>query len=179
MRIPMGLLSGAMAAIFCLASPASPALGADKHYVKFEGTKQGQFKGEAPRSGGGWIEIQSFSQAVVSPRDASTGQASGKREHNPITIVKQVDVSSPQLSQAARSNELMREVLIQSVRTEPSGKEQVYQTIQLTNATVTSVERMAGGARNESERITLIYQKIQVTDSKGGVTATDNWIAPK
>jgi hypothetical protein len=34
---------------------------------------------------------------VTSPRDASTGQASGKRMHKPFTIVKEWGAASPQL----------------------------------------------------------------------------------
>jgi len=33
---------------------------------------------------------------VTSPRDSSTGMATGKRQHQPITITKQVDATSPQ-----------------------------------------------------------------------------------
>ena len=179
MRIPKRLLASVTAAMFCAASLASsPALGADKFYVQFEGIKQGSFKGAIQRNGSPWIEIQSFSRGVVSPRDAATGQASGKREHTPILIVKQADAASAQISQAAHSNELLREVLIQSVRTGPNGKEQVYQTIKLTDAIIANVDRVAGSTRNEAERIRLTYQKIEVTDSKGGVTATDDWISP-
>ena len=34
---------------------------------------------------------------IVSPRDAASGQATGKRHHADIVIVKEVDVSSPTL----------------------------------------------------------------------------------
>ena len=33
--------------------------------------------------------------ALVSPRDVATGQASGKREHKPLVITEQVDKPSP------------------------------------------------------------------------------------
>jgi type VI secretion system Hcp family effector len=38
-----------------------------------------------------------FKYEVQSPYDASTGQASGKRRHEPITITKETDASSPSL----------------------------------------------------------------------------------
>jgi len=34
---------------------------------------------------------------IVSPRDAASGQATGKRSHSPITITKEIDKSSPLL----------------------------------------------------------------------------------
>lgn len=36
------------------------------------------------------------SSNVAQPRDAATGQASGKRQHQPLTIKKEVDAASPQ-----------------------------------------------------------------------------------
>jgi hypothetical protein len=40
----------------------------------------------------------SFTYDVKSPRDVATGQASGKRTHKPIKIIKEWDATSPQLS---------------------------------------------------------------------------------
>ena len=36
---------------------------------------------------------------ILSPRDAATGQASGKRMHKPVTFVKEWGAATPQLSQ--------------------------------------------------------------------------------
>ena len=35
---------------------------------------------------------------IVSPRDSATGQASGKRQHKPVTFVKEWGAATPQLS---------------------------------------------------------------------------------
>lgn len=45
------------------------------------------------------VEI-TFMQAVVSPRDAASGQATGKRQHKPYVISKNYDKSSPQLAKS-------------------------------------------------------------------------------
>ena len=37
------------------------------------------------------------SSSVQSPRDAATGQASGKRQHKPLTVTKEMDKASPKL----------------------------------------------------------------------------------
>ena len=34
-------------------------------------------------------------EGIVSPRDSASGQATGKRQHGEIKIIKQIDVSSP------------------------------------------------------------------------------------
>lgn len=41
--------------------------------------------------------VTAVTSEVVAPRDAATGQASGKRQHKPIKIVKEWDAASPQL----------------------------------------------------------------------------------
>jgi len=38
-----------------------------------------------------------LSHSVTSPRDAASGLATGKRQHKPMTITKELDKSSPQL----------------------------------------------------------------------------------
>ena len=37
------------------------------------------------------------SSSAPSPRDAASGQASGKRQHQPVTVRKEVDAASPKL----------------------------------------------------------------------------------
>ena len=39
--------------------------------------------------------VLNSSSSVQSPRDAASGQASGKRQHQPVTIKKEVDAASP------------------------------------------------------------------------------------
>lgn len=51
---------------------------------------------QAPAAAG-----QKSTHAVTSPRDAATGQASGKRQHKSITFTKELDKSSPLLAKAA------------------------------------------------------------------------------
>jgi hypothetical protein len=46
--------------------------------------------------GGGLPPFVAFGlQGIVSPRDAASGLPSGKRQHEPITILKPVDKSTP------------------------------------------------------------------------------------
>jgi hypothetical protein len=44
-------------------------------------------------------DIQSAEYSVKSPRDAASGQASGKRMHKPVTFVKEWNATTPQLAQ--------------------------------------------------------------------------------
>src|SRR5205085_1119456 len=40
-------------------------------------------------------------------RDVATGQATGRRQHTPLTIIKEWGASTPQLFQALATNELL------------------------------------------------------------------------
>jgi type VI secretion system secreted protein Hcp len=179
MQVAKHGLAVTLVAAFYLTLLGSPASGAEKYYVKIEGVKQGPFKGETTKNRSNWIEVLSFSAGALAPRDASTGQASGKRQHKPISITKEVDESSPQLFKAATTNEVLKNVVIQSVRVDPRGKEQIYQTITLKNAHIPQVQKILGKGKREQERFELIFQEIQVTDVQGKVTATDDWTASK
>ena len=45
--------------------------------------------------------IGDASYRVISPRDPASGQASGKRQHKPVTFIKEWGAASPQLSAIA------------------------------------------------------------------------------
>ena len=112
-------------------------------YVTVKGAKQGSFKNETPREKHqGKIAGIAFSYEVSSPRDAATGQASGKRTHHPLTFVKEWGASSPQFFQAAVTNEVLPSVVFEFVATDPNGEEYVRDTVKLTNAGVTRMKRV-------------------------------------
>ena len=111
-------------------------------YVTIQGKKQGQFKGESLREREkGKIPALRFVYEVKSPRDAATGQASGKRQHSPITITKEWGAASPQLFQALVMIEGLESVLFEFIQTGTEGAEEVYYTINLTNATIANLKQ--------------------------------------
>jgi len=176
MRCPCLVLS---LVVFSLA--ALPALAGEKIYMQIQGP-QGEFHGEGTKAGSPWIAVLSVNESVVSPRDASTGMASGKRQHQPLVITKEVGPSSKQLHDAMTRGELLRKVTIEFVRTDAGGKEQVYRAIELTNAQVSGIEmrKSTGGMKNanEVEEIKLAYQKIEFKSASVG-KASDKWQNPR
>jgi type VI protein secretion system component Hcp len=50
-------------------------------------------------------------QKYNTQRDVSTGQATGKRQHKPITVIKETDTSSPNLMRVRKSGENPKEFL--------------------------------------------------------------------
>lgn len=160
---------------------------ANAFYVSIEGEKQGKFKGEAAFSklGSGKITGVAFVMETISPRDAATGQASGKRQHKPIRFTKEWGAASPQLQQALFTNETLKSVLFEFVRTDVKGSEEVHYTIKLTNASVSRVVSVFDltsrtGSRfdgHELEQVELTFEKIEIEDKAGKTSANDDWAA--
>jgi type VI secretion system secreted protein Hcp len=158
-------------------------------YVTIEGKKQGAFKGESVRKAHeAKIAGLSYQHSIKSPRDIASGQASGKRQHGPITITKEWGASTPQLFQALTTNEVLTKVLFEFFHTTPDGAEEVYYKVTLTNATVATVEYLtgvgesAGTAKTQSdydthelEKVSFTYQRIEVESVSGKTAAMDDW----
>jgi type VI secretion system secreted protein Hcp len=156
--------------------------------VTVEGTRQGKFAAQAlayehgvitaRESGSGMATGRSAATGVVAPRDAATGQASGsavaprdvasglptgRRQYEPIKIMKVV--SSPQLKQALVTQEPLTTVVLQVTK-----QGAVEQTIKLSDALVASINPGAGG-----DDVTFTYQKIEMTGRDGKTMAVDDW----
>lgn len=152
-------------------------------YVQVEGQKQGKFKNETPREKHqGKLPGTSFHYNVKSPRDSASGQAAGKRVHQPVTFVKSWGASTPQFFQALCTNEVLTSVLFEFVKTNADGEEYVYHTVKLVNASVSEVDHhLAGDTHDQSldapelERISLTFQRIEIESKDGKTMAVDDW----
>ncbi len=152
-------------------------------YVTIEGTKQGKFKGESIRDKHkDKIEGLAFEWKVQSPRDIATGQASGKRQHMPIRITKEWGAASPQIVQALTTNEVLKSVLFEFIRTTADGAEEVHHTIKILNATISEVHPFISMTKHEErtdvhelEEVAFTYQRIEIENKPGKTMATDDW----
>ena len=97
--------------------------------------------------------------------------------HKPFTVRKAVDASSVKLWETLSTNANLNSVQITINDTE---NHKPF-TIKLTNANIASIDLVhdAPGAAEHAtqtyEEISFTYQKIEWTESAGGITATDNW----
>jgi type VI secretion system secreted protein Hcp len=137
--------------------PAAPALDAVTGTVEVTGRLQRPFS----------ARIAGLSHDLVSPRDATTGFPTGKRQHRPVEIRKAVDKTTPLLVQALLTNENLTNVRIAIL----DGKATTM-TIELQNASVASRSQ-----RGREERVAFVYQKVTWTWVDGGVTTQDDWQA--
>ena len=165
--------------LYVTAQPEQPVIA----YVTIQGMKQGQFKGGAMGAKQGTIECVGFSYSVQSPVDLASGMPTGKRQHSPVVIVKHLDGATPQLLQAAYSNEALKSVTIEFTKRGPDGRAMIYQTIQLSNASISRVSQYGGTASPDKlipnngilEEISISFQKIEITNNDAKTTAADSW----
>jgi type VI secretion system secreted protein Hcp len=140
------------------------------------------------------IRCLNFSYNVVSPRDAATGQASGKRQHKPITIVKEWDAASPLLMKALVANEEIRAVKFEFSRNKVDSPNffDVFTEITLSNASIVELTHTVGEASTrcpdgacvveggsnprELEECAIVCQKATMTNLDGKTTAEDTWV---
>jgi type VI secretion system secreted protein Hcp len=157
-------------------------------YLTLKGQKQGAINGSVVQKGReGSILVHAFNHEVVSPRDASSGLATGKRMHKPFTITKDIDKSSPLLWNVLVTNENLAAWTLHCwtpsiASAVGSGVEKQSYTITLTNANIASIREMMPDNQNPTlqnlslrEEITFTYQKISWTWVDGGITAQDDW----
>jgi type VI secretion system Hcp family effector len=102
------------------------------------------------------------------------------KQHETLTVTREVDAASPLLLKAFNTKEVLTEV---SFKVFKPGDPKIYKIITLTNATITKINTIkgrAGGAQNdihELEEFSFTFQKITYTNVSGGKTATDDWNA--
>jgi type VI secretion system Hcp family effector len=200
------VLAGAL--VICLAVASQLSSASVNAYLIIEGSKQGKFKGAATGAGAGKIAISDFSysvaeargasggmaagreaqppkttgQAATAPRDQATGQSSGKRMHGTVTIMKEIDATSPLLMRAASTNELLTTVDIEFVHPGAHGPE-VYKTFHMTNVMVTSIHQSATSGAGSGKMETVIFtaetESIQMSSKDGKKMAMDDWMGAK
>jgi type VI secretion system secreted protein Hcp len=157
------------------------------YIFEIEGNKQGAIKGGVTQKGReGWIEILGMSHEIISPRDAASGLATGKRQHKPLNFTAEIDKAYPLLCNSLVSNETINKAEFRFFQPDKSGKERHFYTIKLTNATVAGIRKEMLNNRypenmqhRERYHCQLTYQKIEETIVDGGITYADDWEAPE
>ncbi len=103
------------------------------------------------------------------PYDFGSGQATGRRQHSPVTIVKEVDEASPLLWQALCTNESFQSASLQFVQPNSNGKETVYYTIELTNSAIVGYRTWHGSKGKKREIVTLVFDDLEVNGVRNGI----------
>jgi type VI secretion system secreted protein Hcp len=161
---------------------AAVAQAATFFCVAISGERQGAFAATSSRNKGcvGKIEASGFTYGVVSPRDMTTGQPTGRRQHKPLRIKKEWSAASIQLFRALENNELLKVVTLDFMSVDPlTGQMQIDHSINLTNAFITSIEHSSEVLTSSEaqsklpamETVELTFQKIELVDHRSQTTA--------
>lgn len=156
-------------------------------FLSITGKTQGKIEGSCAIAGHvGKILVQAELNDVKIPRNPQTGLPSGKRVHEPFTLTKEIDKSSPKILQALTSGEQLSEVLLEYTRISSAGKEELYYTIKLENAIAVSVKKWVPNCLDKSkesyghmEDVSFSYEKVTWSFTTDGIEADDSWLAPK
>jgi type VI secretion system secreted protein Hcp len=156
-------------------------------HMTLEGENQGKIEGSCTIQGReGTILVQAFDHQVYIPRDRQTGASTGNRVHNPMTIVKSYDKSSPKLYQALASGEKMKTVEVKWYRIDPKGKQEHYFTTALEDATLVSIKPTMPNCLSPTsepfmhmEEVSFTYRKAKWKWEPDGIESEDDWQAPK
>ena len=154
-------------------------------YMRLTGKSQGEIKGSVTQKGReDSIMVIAVNHEVTSPRDAASGLPTGKRQHRPLVVTKEIDKSTPLLMNALVNNENISDFELQFWQPSPSGQEVQYYTIQLIDANIANIRFEMLNNRypenmqhKEREHVSFCYQKITWTFEDGGITAEDLWEA--
>ncbi len=152
-------------------------------YLKIVGTKSGEIKGAVKQKGHeDTIEVLSISHDVSVPRDAHTGQATGRRMHKPMIICKALDKSSPLLFHMLCTNETIKTAEIKINRVNPKGGEELFFTYLLEGVHIVNIETDMKSVKDKNfeylphmENISFTYSKITWSIEEGGIMASDDW----
>jgi type VI secretion system secreted protein Hcp len=165
-----------------LRQEAAMALNA---YLSLATKKQGLIKGSVTQKGReGKIMVIAAEHAVSSPRDAATGQTTGKRVHAPFVVTKEIDASSTCLYAALVANEVFSTWELQFWAISPTnGAEVMRYAVRLVNAAVCDIRFHMPNNKHpelarlsEYEDVAFAYQKIEWLWALGGLKAGDDWM---
>jgi type VI secretion system secreted protein Hcp len=156
-------------------------------HMTLTGENQGEITGSCEQQGReDTILVEAVEHTIRIPRDPQTGLATGKRRHEPFTVVKVYDKSSPKLYQALCTGEHMSEVMIKWYRIDATGSEEHYFTHKLEDAIIVDIKAWmpncldpATEAFTHMEHVSFTYKKIVFTWEIDGIESEDSWDVPK
>ncbi|GAA5166048.1 Hcp family type VI secretion system effector [Ornithinimicrobium tianjinense] len=126
--------------------------------------------------GGGGIAVLDVRHTLNLSWDTATGRASGRRQHAPVVVTKEVDRSSPVLAQAWAQNLAFTTWTLEVFGVDGLGRRAPAYTLELRRAVVVQITLSAGhDAALPWEMVSFAYDRIVWTWPDGQVTASDDW----
>ena len=170
-----------LALLALVAIPATTWAAKDAR-LWLEGATQGRIPNNVPTDGKTTgIKVVGFGHNVSAPYDAITGIPKNSRQHRPVRIVKDVDKTTPLLSNLMNNNELITSFELRFYGVDGDGADVHMYSVELLNAHVVSIMPSHSSADAESleipmrETVSFTYQRIITTWQDGGRSSEDLW----
>ena len=129
-----------------------------------------------------YTEINGYNHEVSSPFDPQTGLATGKRQHRPFKILKELSRSSIDFHNAWVKNQTLKSAELKLYRPGATGVEVHYYTYRFVGVRVVSIRDWMPNNNDSSvasfphmQEISFTYDTIEWEFVSGGVIATDSW----
>jgi type VI secretion system Hcp family effector len=147
------------------------------YYLTVNASSQGELVGEGgKKTNAKGIPILGYSLGVDTPQSSGSGQATGKRTYEPVSVYKNAGPVTVQIYQALTNNEMLLKVEILVYKTTKAGKESLYFKITLTNARISALQHEPGDTvdQDELETIQFTFQKIELENLLAGTSVVDD-----
>src|SRR5262249_4112057 len=109
-------------------------------YLTLETERLGKILGSCPQEGHkDEILVCGFSHEIEIPRDLHTGQPTGKRQHKPLVLTKEIDQASPLLAQACVDGDRVKAAKLKFYRI-VAGMEEHYFTIEIKGGLIVTLK---------------------------------------
>lgn len=155
-------------------------------YLQLQGSRQGKITGSVVQKGReGRIAVLESNHELGVASDADTGLASGRLQHRPFVVVKEIDRATPQLYQALIDNETFSQFELQyfarGARAGGTAELNRY-TVRLTGAHLLSIRFVHPDVLDpamqhfpEAEELSFGYQRIEWLWTQPASSAGDDW----
>jgi type VI secretion system secreted protein Hcp len=127
--------------------------------------------------------VTGIDHVLGSVLDSATGQPIANRAHAPITVIKEVDASTPVLHAAWSRNERFSTWRLDFHAADGTGKDVSYYVIELTGARVSRIHLQlpntlapANATVTVHESVSFAYDKATWSWLPGNITAHDDWV---
>lgn len=158
-----------MTAVFFAGTAMSYA--AETVHLYLKGAKTASFN---PGNPNGVIEVQ-LDWPTKSAREAASGQATGKRQYEPIMFRKRIDKSSPLLAKALAENQTIEVLKFAVGKPMKGGKFKVKEIVTLVNPKLTKITKGEPGSRYaEYEEIAFTFSSIK-RQTVNKIMSDDDW----
>lgn len=131
------------------------------------------------------ILVQAVSHSVAVPTDPQSGQPTGQRVHQPLTVTFALNKATPLIFNAVVTGEKILKAELMWYRTSAEGKQEHFFTYILDDAIITSLNVDMPHAQDSSSSeytqlvsMDLTYRKITMEHKVSGTSGSDDWRKP-